>query len=209
MKVRSFVLVTAAALLSAALDLFAQEQIAAPVFKEGDTWSYNIIRKGCTVSSTEFNEGAYDVTFTPQSIKLYQVSENQRSEITITSGARIQELLSLIGRSTQQPDLRFPLSIGQKWSYGYESAAAGTRVAIPRSVEIIVSGLEQVTTPAGSFKTYKLIRSESWSFRGVPGGTVWSYFYSPETRSIVRRLTENNTTPCKNETELTKFTPGS
>jgi hypothetical protein len=71
--------------------------------------------------------------------------------------------------------------------------------------------MEQVTTPAGSFKAYKLIRSESWtvgSLRGQKGGSTITYFYSPETRSIVKSSSVNENNPGTIETELIKFTPG-
>jgi hypothetical protein len=69
-----------------------------------------------------------------------------------------------------------------------------------------------VTTPAGSFKAYKLIRSERWFrtnlFKGssARGRSTTTYFYSPETRSIVKSL--NVSGPETEETELIKFTPG-
>ena len=73
--------------------------------------------------------------------------------------------------------------------------------------------MEQVTTPAGSFKAYKLIKSESWSATGRGGGTgdgssTTTYFYSPETRSIVEISIVSENNPGTVETELIKFTPG-
>jgi hypothetical protein len=73
--------------------------------------------------------------------------------------------------------------------------------------------MEQVTTPAGSFKAYKLIKSESWSTTGRGGGTgggssTTTYFYSPETRSIVKLSIASENNPGTVETELIKFTPG-
>ena len=58
-----------------------------------------------------------------------------------------------------------------------------------------VPGVEQVITPAGSFKAYKLVMDQSWT---VPEGEERArtlrqydtYFYSPETRSIVKRITD-------------------
>ena len=67
--------------------------------------------------------------------------------------------------------------------------------------------MEQVTIPAGTFKAYKLVRSESWSTgpSGTRGSNTTIYFYSPETRSIVKRSTENENNPGTVETELIKF----
>ncbi len=74
-----------------------------------------------------------------------------------------------------------------------------------------IAGMEQVTTPAGSFKAYKLTRSESWtvgSIRGSRGGSTTTYFYSPETRSIIKSSNVSENNPGTVETELIKFTPG-
>ena len=71
--------------------------------------------------------------------------------------------------------------------------------------------MEQVTTSAGSFKVYKLIRSESWTVGsrfGGRGSSTTTYFYSPETRSIVKSSSVNDNNPGTVETELIKFTPG-
>jgi hypothetical protein len=71
-------------------------------------------------------------------------------------------------------------------------------------------GLEQITTPAGTFNAYKLVRSESWSV-GRAGGVNTStstFFYSPETQSIVKRITENSNNAATTTNELVKFTPG-
>jgi hypothetical protein len=73
--------------------------------------------------------------------------------------------------------------------------------------------MEHVTTPAGSFKAYKLIRGESWSMTSRGGFTgrnsiTATYFYSPETRNIVKSYLVSDNNPGTIETELIKFTPG-
>jgi len=102
----------------------------------------------------------------------------------------------------------------KKWTFQYETTPAGLPRAQRRSVEVNVAEMEQVTTPAGSFKAYKLVRSESWSTTGRGGGgrantATTTYFYSPETRSIVKSSSLNDNNPGTVETELIKFTPGS
>ena len=80
---------------------------------------------------------------------------------------RSRELLRLIGRSSKQrPDLKFPLSAGQQWTYEYELRLGNNPRSQKRSAEITVAGMEQVTTPAGTFKAYKLTRIESWLAMG-------------------------------------------
>jgi hypothetical protein len=190
--------------------VFAQDQASAPSFKEGDTWQFNIARQGGVVSSTESNDGIYELTFAQGKLKLFEVSGNQKTEIEPNPDGPTQGLLTLVGKSEQRPDLKFPLSEGQKWSYEYQTRPAGLRQDQKRSVEINVAGIEKVTTPAGAFDAYKLIKSESWSTgKGAGrGGNSVTYFFSPETRSIVKRSSRSEGSGANIETELIKFTPG-
>jgi hypothetical protein len=162
----------------------AQEQAPAPSFKEGDTWQFNFSRKGQIASSTDQNDGTYELTFTQGKVKLFEVSGSQKNEIPIQPDGPTQGLLNLLGKAEQRPNLRFPLSAGQKWTYEYVTRPAGSKQDQRRSVEVSVVGMEQVTTPAGASKAYKLIRTESWSGGrlGTRGGNTVTYVYSPETR---------------------------
>ena len=190
--------------------VFAQEQAPAPSYKEGDTWQFNISRKGQVASSTEQNEGMYELSVTQGVMKLYDINSGQKNERPIQPDGPTQELLILVGKSDQRPALKFPLSVGQKWTYEYVTRPANSKQAQRWSAEVNVVGMEQVTTPAGSFKAYKLISSRSWpgGLRGTRGGNTVTYFYSPETRSIVKSSSVSDTNPGTVETELLKFTPG-
>jgi hypothetical protein len=207
-SIRWFVL--AAAILWNAVILFAQEQAAAPVHKEGDTWQFNIFRKGQIASSTDQMEGMYELSVTQGVVKLYDMNSGQRNEIPIQPDGPTQGMLRLVEKSDRRPTLKFPLSVGQKWTYEYEVRPLASKFNQRRSAEVNVVGIEQVTTPAGSFKAYKLIRNENWArgWRGSLGGGTTTYFYSPETKSIVKSSSLNDDNPGTIETELIKFTPG-
>ena len=191
--------------------LVAQEQAPAPSLKEGDTWQFNISRKGQISTSTEQNEGIYELSVIQGAVKLYAINGGQRNERPVQPDGTTQILLRLVGKSGQRPDLKFPLSVGQKWTYKYETRLLGDKFNQRRSAEVDVVGMEPVTTPAGSFKAYKLIKNESASsgsrLRGTSNVTT-TYFYSPETRSIVKssRVVDNNLSTV--EIELIKFTTG-
>lgn len=78
-----------------------------------------------------------------------------------------------------------------------------------RSVEVTVAGIEQVTMPAGSFKAYKLVKAEQWQGRkGKSNSTTTTYFYSPDTRSIVKTTSASDEGTGTSDKELVKFTPG-
>jgi hypothetical protein len=191
--------------------IVAQDQAPAPVFKEGDTWQINITRKDQVGSSTSQNEGAYELVFTQGKVKVFEINGSQKSEVNVQPDSPAEGLLGVIGKNEKRPDLKFPLSVGQKWEYQVVVRPAGSRQDQRRSAEVTVVGQEQVTTPAGSFKAFKLVRSESWSVgRGGGSNTSTStFYYSPETRSIVKRVTENANSPAVTVNELIKFTPGS
>lgn len=194
--------VFAAALSCSTAIVFAQEQASAPTFKEGDTWQINISRQGQVGSSTDQTEGLYEIVYSQGTAKAFKIEGGQKTEV--------DGVLGVIGKNEQRPDLKFPLSVGQKWNYEITARPPGARRDQRRSVEVAVVGQEQVTTPAGSFKTYKLVRSESWS-AGIAGNVTNSastFFYSPEVRSIVKRVTENSNNPGITTVELIKFTPG-
>jgi hypothetical protein len=194
-------------LLWSVTTVWAQEQAPAPSFKDGDTWQFNITAKGQRTSSSERFTGIYELVFSQGQLKVYE----GKTELNIKSEGAGSELLNLIGINAEQPSLKFPLSVGQKWNYEYVNRPIGAREDIKYSVEVTVTGIEQVTTPAGSFKAYKLVRNEQ---RRVAGRQVrWitttiTYFYSPDTRSVVKSTTVSDDAPGTTDTELIKFTPG-
>jgi hypothetical protein len=192
----------------------AQDQAPAPVFKEGDTWQFNRTNKGQTVSTTERIEGIYELVYAQGQMKLYQVVGNEKTEIDVQPGGPGEGLYAAVASNEQRPTLKFPLSVGQKWTYEYENIPAGARPGEQpqkRSAEVTVTGTETVTTPGGSFKSFKLVRVEQW--RGGGKKVVWNkstttYFYSPETKSVVKSSTVVENTGATSENELIKFTPG-
>jgi len=50
--------------------VFAQEQAPAPSFKEGDAWQFSISRKGEVGSSTEQNDGVYELSVSQGTVKI-------------------------------------------------------------------------------------------------------------------------------------------
>ena len=189
--------------------VFAQEQAPAPAFKDGDTWQINLTRKDQVASLSSQTEGAYELVFSQGKVKVFEINGSQKTEIDVQPDSPAEGLLGAVGQNPRRPDLKFPLSIGQKWEYQLVVRPVGSRQDQRRSAEVTVVGQEQVTTPA--FKAFKLVRSESWSV-GRGGGSNSStstFYYSPEARSIVKRVTENSNNPGVVINELIKFTPGS
>ena len=133
--------------------VLAQEQAPAPSFKDGDTWQFNITRKGQVASSTDQNNGMYELSVAQGQVRIYGMNGSQKREMPVQPEGPTQELLSLIGKSDQLPGLKFPLSAGQKWSYDYTARRAGQTRDQGTSAEINVTGMEQVTTLVALLKS--------------------------------------------------------
>src|SRR5262245_2468004 len=113
----------------------------------------------------------YEVSVTQGVVKLYQIDGGQKNEKAIEPDGQTQTFVRLIGKSdNERPTLKFPLSVGQRWTHQYEIRPPGSKFNQRRSAEVNVVGIEQVTTPAGSFKAYKLIKNESASSGSRQGG---------------------------------------
>jgi len=210
MKTRVWFLLLVTALTVCTALSFAQEQAPAPVFKDGDTWKFNRIVKGRASSSERFT-GTYDLVFSQGQIKVYEINDDKRTEMDVKSEGPGSGLLSLIGIVEERPILKFPLSVGQKWNYEFLNRPAGAREESKYFVEIAVTGIEEVTTRAGSFKAFKLIRNQQRRAAGRQVrwiSTTTTYFYSSETKSIVKLISVSDEGSASQETELLKYTPG-
>jgi hypothetical protein len=112
--------------------------------------------------------------------RYFKGSGDQKKDLDQQSDA----LLALLGSSKSQRfehDLQFPFSIGKKWTSEYQTTVSGIRGS--RSVEVRVLGLEDVMTAAGKFSAFKL-QKEDWG--RFPCRWVTTYFYSPQTKSVVK-----------------------
>jgi hypothetical protein len=76
-------------------------------------------------------------------------------------------------------------------------------------VEVNVLGMEDVTTPAGTFKTFKLVSVEGSYRRREYVQTTSTYFYSPDAKCIVKSFSTNDRDDATLLMELIKFTPRS
>jgi hypothetical protein len=205
---KGFFQVAVVLLAMTAVNLFAQEQAPAPTFKEGDTWRFNIVATGFLASSTEMLQGTYEVAYSQGQVKVASLSGDKKEELITGQDRPAETLVALVASSEIFENVKFPLSVGQKWKYSYRWKAAGVRNANTRNVEIEVAGIEQVTTPAGTFKAFKLQQTAFWSRnQGGPYNSTNTYFYSPDTKSVIKSST-SDIDGQKREIELVKFGPG-
>jgi hypothetical protein len=168
--------------LIAAMNSLSQEQVIAPIHKDGDSWQFNVREWDRITQGSDELDGVYELSYRGGKIEIFQGSGDQKKILDKQPDA----LLALLGSSKSQRfehDLKFPFSIGKKWTSEYRTTISGIRGSDSRSVEVRVLGLEDVTTAAGKFSAFKL-QKEDWG--RFPCRWVTTYFYSPQTNSIVK-----------------------
>jgi len=202
MKRQKLSLAAAAALLLAAFNAFSQE-VPAPVFQDGDFWQFKAVETNVGgISRSNPFDGVYELFYSQGNFRIFHFADGQREPADRSVRG---PLLALLGQGSVIKDLQFPFSVGQKWDYKYEFTTIGSKKPFLRSVEISVTGVEQVTTPAGSFNAFKLQTEETSRLGEHP----WegTFYYSPETKSVVKYLFDSTQTGAgtKRDIQLIKF----
>ena len=182
------------------------QQADKPVFKDGDTWQFNVTEKDFVGSSSENLQGVYEINYSGGGVKIFSVSNGQKTEIASKGPAK--QLLNLLGLFEDRPDLKFPLKVGEKWTYDYDYSQRGSGKSRSASVEIKVAGAEEVSVPAGKFTAFKLVKEElrAGGRKGSGQTASTTYFYSADTRSIIKS-SYNPSNGGNRAIELVKFTP--
>ena len=183
------------------LQAFSQDEAVKPRYKNGDTWLYTVKEGGSTGSSSTLLNGTYEVSIVDGKMKTAAVTGSQKEDLE----PRPPVLLALL---TFSSNLDFPLTVGKQWSREYKTNYVGSNKTVARKASYEVKGIEQVTTPAGTFRAFKL---ESDDRAGQRDYWVTTYWYSPDTRSIVKSVFDSSaggqTVGLQRQVELIKFTP--
>lgn len=192
------------AFLIFASTLGAQEQAPAPVYNEGDIWVFRVTEH-MSAESTKGLDGNYKVIY-----------KGGKFVVAFPGGEKPQtkQDLSQLRNMLDEPNdkkqlLQFPLAIGNKWTTAYETDSRATSRPIRRSGETKVTGTEQITTPAGTFRAFKIERYETGGKFKKSGGDergTYTYYYSPEVRGIVKLSYERGGGAARS-IELVKYVP--
>jgi hypothetical protein len=167
--------------LFAALRVFAQEQAAIPSYVDGECWTYRVVSKNYLgYTSNSLLDGDYEICFSAG--KFLQVGDSGRSGASDDSKSRDGTWQYLVYMGANR-HLKFPLSVGQKWTEEFSTIVRGTSKHVKRTSETQVRGIERVTTAAGTYETFKIERG-SWA--GGRLASQWTYFYSDQTKSVVK-----------------------
>jgi hypothetical protein len=79
--------------------------------------------------------------------------------------------------------LKFPLIVGHKRTEEFETRIRGTNRHERRVAESSVLGIEDITSSAGAYQAFKI---ETIHWCGGKSCGRYIYFYSPQTKSIVK-----------------------
>jgi hypothetical protein len=178
------------AITSAAL---AQDPVAAPVFRVGDSWVYT--REDRMDRAT----GLVKVTETVTALleKGFETSvEGDPRELQPRRYTAELNTVRALGFdfAPMIPNFSFPLAAGKQWQgrYTFFNPAAGGQVNGAQQGR--VEGWEEIKVPAGTFKTLKVsnARTVEATPLGAGGRSVMrafqvTFWYAPEVRWFVRR----------------------
>jgi hypothetical protein len=175
MKNMFFCYVTIAILVLSAFSVTAQEQAEAPTYKDGETWQFKVVEKGMAIQTAAAVERNFTVSF---------------SSGGVTARSRFLDARRMLAIEDDRQYLQFPLFVGKSWWVIYPGSGSD-QIRGTTSV----TRLEDVTTVAGTFRTFVIERRDKGFRRGgdagrgdsrVAGRWSYTYYYSPQTRSIVR-----------------------
>jgi|SRR3989344_3932587 len=161
--------------------VFGQE-VSAPVHQDGEWWRLKkelMDTRGGSSTECSFIYSDWLVKREAGQFKAFGMKENAEEAIDCPGIFR-----EVFGISSEAPNyLKFPLKVGLAWSERYRSSRTRTW----RYVEHKVESFEKVSTPKGEFEAFKISRVEPGvRIRGgAPFDNIYTYYYSPKTKSFV------------------------
>lgn len=190
---------------------FGQEQAPAPVIKDGTFWQFRATRENWYQSTSTALAGDYEVLYQNSQLKVFKLDGASREEITGVGADELKRMISLGQDQRKYFDL--PLFEGKKRSASYtESGSPSART----NVTYEVKGIEDVSTPGGNFRTFRI---EGGARTSVTGNNYsfmvdrkYLQFYNTDVQSIVKFHFETKSasgadSPSIREIELIKFGP--
>jgi hypothetical protein len=193
--------IVAIGILFSQIAAMSQDEASKPSYKNADTWLFTVKESGSIGSSSRSLNGSYELAIVNGKLQIAQINGSQKEELD-------PRPTSLVGLLAFSRNLDFPLTIGKTWTLDYKGTYVGGSKSISRRITYEVKGVEQVTTPAGTFRAFKL---ESDDRSGPRDYFTTTYWYSPQTRSIVKSLFDasagGQNQALQREIELIKVTP--
>lgn len=166
------------------VSLYGQDKVEPPVWSVGDTWAWKRA-DGVTFEHevVEVREDFYIVRMGRDPDLYGYDRKTMNVKLVIKEKTRQLKFDSVWGRV-----LDFPIFVGKNWkSTIYYKQRMETEVTFLN--EFSVDGVEDITTPAGKFKCYR-IHLKQTNMGNRKGGWV-RFWYSPEVKTWIKREREN------------------
>jgi len=171
------------------LPVQAQEQCEAPIWKTGDEWTFKGA-DGSTFTSrvVDVTNALFIIEWTGDSDRYGYDRETLNLKFIIKEDGRQMKATN---------DLRklfnFPLFVGKKWTdtNSRQAGSLGQPQQTTFLIDFRVENIEDITTPAGTFKTYK-IRHKLTNLRGNHNSGWILFWYSPDVKWWVKREIEKS-----------------
>ena len=187
---------------------YSQEQPESPPYQEGEYWQFKYRSWGwmpLTYDSRRLIDGVYEVVYSQKQFKTFYLGPDGKEELS-PPNPKIMYLLDP-GR-----DIQFPLAPGKTWSYDYKQLVhmgqgIGTFIQFRfRTVTLTVGAMQKVKTEAGIVDAFRVVKVDR--INTASSGPTTTYFFSPQTRSVVRmggaELTDTQAPPGRIEILLVK-----
>lgn len=173
--------------------VWAQEKCEAPVWNVGDRWTYRSPR-GETVTNTviDVKEDLYFVRIgeTEEIFAYNRKNMNVKFRIEGSTGKRLEP-------NPQRKFLDFPVFVGKEWKDVVIAHGGGPAIKepVPKDaarywVSFKVEGIEEISTHAGTFKTYRIYSFQRSERSGRSGWLL--RWYCPEIKACVKSEIEES-----------------
>jgi len=177
----------------------ADDQVQAPVFKEGDFWKFKVVEKpvsGFSSTAIQYPNGTFTLRYTARGrMRVQEFVENK--ETPLEPGQYRRRILSLLGlrlptgsTTTFNRLLPFPFYVGKQWRDSYKPTSFRNKFHSIVNSEVVAE--QQVATQAGNFRALRIEQTTQAALSYAPSGTSsmpttrGTYYYCPETKSIVK-----------------------
>lgn len=165
-------------LLISAYEVFGQET-QAPIYKDGECWLFRTVAK----NFQGYISGVLDIPVNGDHNICYLRRKFLEADGTTKSELSPASPWNNILYMRANRYLKFPLTVGQKRTEEFEMRVRGTNRLQRRTSENSVLSLEEITSSAGAYQTFKI---ETTEWCGGKSCGRYTYFYSPQTKSVVK-----------------------
>lgn len=159
---------------------WGQRSCEAPVWNLGDNWTFkDAAGKFWSNQILEIREDSFIMRVEgDRDLYVYDKKTLSCNYFTDRSGRKVKN------RGALKNIFDFPLIVGKRWRYSTESG--GTSIVN----ELRIEGVEEVNTPAGTFKAYKIYYQQTEMSRGTSGWV--RHWYAPVVKWWIRREVEKS-----------------